>query len=221
MSASDHKSTASAGGNAPRGVELPRQHNLAQAAALAAEAARRQDAEQLEWLGARRGEGCWEIPVLNDVMSVDLTDGSVRTSAGRNVRPQWRILTLHYLCTPERPSPLRPSITFPGLQSGRAYARIYRRRVIERLCAMVGCTAGPLIAAAEKLGAKRLDQGDVAFELQPFPRIAVQLIWYAGEEELPPSAAILLPENIEEFLHIEDVVVLSEQITARLTGGGS
>ncbi len=56
----------------------------------------------------------------------------------------------------------------------------------------------------------------MVIEFQVFPRLRVRLAWYAGDEELAPSAALLLPANIESFLGLEDIVVLSEQLVARL-----
>jgi hypothetical protein len=49
-----------------------------------------------------------------------------------------------------------------------------------------------------------------------FPRICLRLIWHAPDDEFPPSATILLPAAIESFFCTEDIVVLSERLTARL-----
>ena len=58
----------------------------------------------------------------------------------------------------------------------------------------------------------------MAYELDVFPRIPIRLIWYDGDEEWTPSCTLLLPPNIESFLCIEDIVVLSESFVARLGG---
>ena len=197
----------------------PPQHNLQEAAARALAAVRGQPAQQLDWLGARRDGECWRVAVLDDVLAVDLGDGSVRTSDGRATGPWWQVLTLHYLGVASRPEERPPEVTFAGLPSGRAYASVYQQRVIGRLCRTAGRGKQMLTQAAQNLGAIRAPGGDVGLEFQPFPRIRLRLIWYDGEEELPPSAALLLPENIQAFLAIEDVVVLSERIVSRLSGG--
>ena len=56
-------------------------------------------------------------------------------------------------------------------------------------------------------------------DFQVYHRVRVRLIWYAGDEELAPSAVFLLPVNIESFFCLEDIVVLSERIVSRLAGG--
>ena len=52
-----------------------------------------------------------------------------------------------------------------------------------------------------------------------FTRLAIRLIWHAGDDEFPPSATLLLPANIEAYFCAEDIVVLSERLVARLGGG--
>jgi hypothetical protein len=210
----------------------PAQQNLQEAAALALSAARAQPPEQLEWLGGRPRADRWRLEVLDDVLTVDLAEGAVRTSEGRAVGPWWQILTLHYLATSSRPAASPPEVTFAALKAGRAYAGVYQKRVIERLCRTVGRDRASLLEAARRLGGQTVAAGDAAFDFQVYPRLRLRLVWYAGEEappaehelqdlepRLPPSAALLLPSNIEAFLAVEDIVVLSERIVSRLSGG--
>lgn len=60
--------------------------------------------------------------------------------------------------------------------------------------------------------------GDLAFDFDVFPRVSTRLLWYAADEEFPPSATLLLPDNIESYFCSEDVVVLSERLVSRLGG---
>jgi len=210
----------------------PPQQNLREAAALALSAVRAQSREQLEWLGGRPRADRWRLEVLDDLLTVDLAEGSVRTSEGQTVGPWWQILTLHYLATSSRPAQPPPEVTFAVLPAGRAYAAVYQQRVIERLCRSVGRDRASLLEAGQRLGGKTVDAGDAAFDFQVYPRLRLRLVWYAGEQEppanhelhdpeprLPPSAVLLLPSNIEDFLAVEDIVVLSERIVSRLSGG--
>ncbi len=217
---------------AGRVVVPPAQHNLDEAAARALAAVRKQPPEQLEWLGAARAGEHWTIAVLSEVLTVELEGGTVRDSTGRAVSPWWQVLTLHYLATPGRPERQPPAGTFADLPGGRAYAPVYQQRVIERLCRTVGRDGQMLRGAAAALGGRMLPvaaeaiaaaqappAGDVAVEFQVYPRIPLHLVWYAGGEELGPSATLLLPKNIESFFCLEDIVVLSERLISRLAGG--
>ena len=196
----------------------PPQQNLQRAAELAFQGLARQSAEQVQWLGAACEDSLWCLPVLGGNFHIDLVARQVTTSDGRPVGPSWRILTLHYLAIAARPEPCEPEITFAELLTARSYADVYHRRVIGRLCATAGRDASRLRPAAEALGGRAVPGGDLAFQFAMFPRLAVQLVWYASDDEFPPSATLLLPRNAESYLCPEDLVVLSECLVARLGG---
>ena len=238
MEQSPSRPGAPAGGGGARsaapgaGGVPPPQRNLEVATAAALSALRRQAPDQLSWLGARLDGERWALAVLDGVLSIDLSDGAVRDADGRAVGPWWRVLAMHYLCVAARPAEEPPAVTFADLPGGRAYASVYQQRVIQRLCRKAGKDRQTLRAAGQALGAaverdpaEGLSDasgppgGDLVMDFRVFPRISFRLTWYAGDEELPPSAALLMPGNIESFLCTEDIVVLSERLVSRLEGG--
>ncbi len=177
-----------------------------------------QSREQIEWLGGEGRDDGWQLAVLGHRLRVQPKEGRVVTSAEEEVSPAWGILALHYLAVTTRPARRQPAITFADLSTSRSYAGVYQQRVINRLCATAGRNAQTLTAAAESLGARSADGGDLAFDFSMFPRVTLRLIWHAADDEFPTSATILLPGNIEEFFCSEDIVVLSESLVARLGG---
>ncbi|OHB68898.1 MAG: hypothetical protein A2V70_18665 [Planctomycetes bacterium RBG_13_63_9] len=178
---------------------------------------RRSD-EQIVWLGGDPLGDTWRLPVLDDTLEVQLSAARIRTSAGQEVSPAWRILTLHYLAVASRPARQPPETTFADLATARSYAGVYHGRVVARLCGTAGRAAQTLRAAASALGGRVATGGDVAFDFDVFPRVTVRLIWHAPDEEFPPSATLLLPRNIESYFCSEDIVVLSESLVSRLGG---
>jgi len=197
----------------------PPQHNFQEAASLALRAAAGNRPEQLEWLGARRDGPGWVLEVLGELLRVDLRDGIVRGPSGRSVGAWWQILTLHYLAVSARPPDQPPAITFADMPGGLLYADVYRMRVIERLCRTVGRCRDSLGPAAEAIGGKAATGGDLAFDFQVYPRLRLRLVWHAPDEEFAASATLLLPANIGAFFCLEDIVVLSERLISRLSGG--
>jgi hypothetical protein len=201
-----------------RRMAIPPQENLARATEMAFAAVAAQPDEQLLWLGAERRDNVWRLPVLGDTFDVDLPASRITTCEGKQVGPHWGILALHYLATTSRPEPREPQATFADLPTARSYAGVYHQRVIARLCATVGRDGPALSAAARALGGRAADAGDLAFDFDVFPRLLMRLIWHAADEEFPAAATLLMPENIEEYFWIEDVVVLSERLVSRLGG---
>lgn len=196
----------------------PPQDHFSAAARRAARLLVRQSPEQLRWLGAVRNDDRLRLAVLDDALHIHLPDGQVLTSDDCPVCPQWRLLVLHYLMARARPLDCEPAITFADLPDGLAYARVYQPRVIGRLCATAGRNADSLRPAAVALGGTPADAGNMAFDFDIFPRLSLRLVWYAPDDEFDVSATILLPRDIGELLNTEDIVVLSEQLVARLAG---
>ena len=202
----------------PRSHVPSPQEAYLRAAELGFETLARQSDQQLAWLGAERLDDSWRVAVLNNTFTVDVSNGRIVTSAGNLVGPAWAILVLHYLSLADRPETRPPTITFADLGESRSYSGVYEGRVIRRLCATAGRSAERIRAASRDAGGRLADGGDLAFDFTPFPRLTLRLIWHAPDEEFPPSATLLLPENIEAYFCTEDVVVLSEGLVARLGG---
>jgi hypothetical protein len=202
----------------PSGHIPPAQGHYRIAADKAVETLKDQSPEQLTWLGARADGDLWTLEILGQTLSADLQTGSVRTAEGAEVRETWQILVLHYLSIDSRPTFGEPTLTFAEIPGAITYDKVYQGRVIGRLCYTAGRNAETLVAAAAALDGKTADGGDKAFEFSIFPKLNVKLIWHAADDEFPPSATILLPTNIFPALSIEDIVVLSEQLVARLSG---
>ncbi len=196
----------------------PPQNNLETAVRLAREQACSLSADQLQWLGAQpETDDVWCVPVLEGKLRVNLLDGSVLTLAGEPVRPWWQVLTLHYLAVQSRLGDCEPEVTFADLPGGRTYWPVYQQRVIRRMCGTLRDSA-TFLAAAATLGGVPAGVGDAAIDFRMYPRVCFRTIWYDGDEELPPGAVLMLPSNIESYFSIEDIVVLSEQLVARLGG---
>ena len=200
--------------------ERPRQDHLEVATKLGFEQLADQTDEQLAWLGGQGAGDVWRVPVLNEVFEVDRSAGRITADSGQDVPGPWRILTLHYLAVKARPPSSDPSTSFAHLPGAQAYAQVYRGRVLGRLCATAGRDAATLTAAVAAAGgrAAEAETGDRAFDFVIFPRLAIRLIWHAPDEEFGSSATLLLPANIEAYLCIEDIVVMSERLVARLQG---
>ncbi len=204
---------------------LQRQSNYHQAFVKALEAVRGRSGEELVELGGRRLEGRqYSLSVLNDVFMIDLAEGTVGLANGRadagagSLRIEWQILALHYLAAPVPWTVGRSWVGFGDMPEARGYDPVYRGRVLGRLCATAGRDREGLVRAAGGLGGEPVDMGDEGFKFQVFPRLAVVIVWYAGDEEFGPGSSFLYPSNIMSFLSVEDVVVLSERLVSRLQG---
>ena len=74
---------------------------------------------------------------------------------------------------------------------------------------------GLLQNMAERLGCSRVEGGDVAVELATFPEVFVRMVFWKGDEELPPEASMLFDRGLTEIYSTEDVAVLLLAVAQR------
>jgi hypothetical protein len=186
------------------------------------EALRTRDAGTLIALGAVSvGDRRYELPVLEWRYRIDLVTGTVthaNDGAAGDVPMVWRILVLHYLASRRPDSVMTRWVSYAEFQDVRGYEKVFRGRVMGRLCATAGRSREAFTAAGQRLRGQPFPEGDAGFRFQVFPRLAVAIAWFSGDDELPPSVSFLLPDNALDFLPLEDLVVLSESVVSRLQG---
>jgi len=206
---------------------LTKQTNYQDAFNTAIDIVRNSETQSLTALGASAiGSNIYSLPVLNAAFLVDLSAAIVALVKNpalpletSPLRIEWQILALHYLSArPARPEPSR-WISFADIADGRGYDPVYRARVINRLCATAGRDRASFVSASSALGGVPVNFGDQAFQFAVFPKLSVMIAWYQGDDDIGPGASFVYPDNIVSYLPVEDIVVVSERLVARLQSG--
>lgn len=134
------------------------------------------------------------------------------------------LLILHYLTQAKGTPTTNKMINYKELPEGSNYFPTFSKRAIKPLIDHFGKEPHLLIDAAEKLGGRRVDYGDVAVTINAFRRVPITLVLWGGDEELPPEGSIIFDSTISDYLPTEDISVLCETIAWRLvrllTAGG-
>lgn len=73
-----------------------------------------------------------------------------------------------------------------------------------------------LSRACEKLGGKKAEKGDTAYELQMFPFLPMILRFWDADEDFPASLQILVDKNILDYMHFETLMFALGHILNRL-----
>ena len=100
--------------------------------------------------------------------------------------------------------------TFREMPWGELYIQPFTGRCLTRAAFTFGTRVAKFAAAMEKLGAKKLPNGDAGYELELLPGYAMQLIVWEGDDEFPPNAQILYSDNFADSFAAEDRVVSGE-----------
>lgn len=99
---------------------------------------------------------------------------------------------------------------------GELYIQPFTGRCIKRLTYGFGFKLKDFAEGMEKIpGAEKISMGDVAYEFELINGYRMRFIFWAGDEEFPPSAQILYSDNFQFGFHAEDMVVAGDlSITA-------
>lgn len=101
-------------------------------------------------------------------------------------------------------------LTYRDVPWGEVYYRQFHGRCILRLAFSYGNKQEAFRAAMEKIGAKKLSDGDVSYEFEFINDYYVRFILWAGDEEFPPSAQILFSDNFPLSFEAEDLAVVGD-----------
>lgn len=108
-------------------------------------------------------------------------------------------------------------IKFRDLPGGNAYERAFNKRAIAPIAQAFGTHSENLLKAAKLLNGIQKSYGDTAVEIPALPQIPLTYILWKGDEEISASATILFDSSANQYLPTEDLAVLGEVTTKRLT----
>ncbi len=143
-----------------------------------------------------------EISLVNKTESVPLRD---------------KILMLHYLILAKGTATTNKLIAFRELPGGNIYYPTFIKRTMKPLSDHFGKAPALLTKASKSLGGHQANYGDVAVTINAFSRVPITLVLWEGDEEFTPKLNLLFDSTISDYLETEDVTVLCETLTWRLT----
>ena len=157
------------------------------------------------------------VKYMNRSYSINLPDIEISlTDSEEKVPLRDQVLILHYFTMARGTPATGKLITYKELPEGFSYLPTFAKRTIKPLLDYFGNEPGRLVDAAEALGGRKADYGDVAVTIDAFSRVPITLVLWQGDAELAPEGNILFDANISDYLPTEDITVLCEIITWRL-----
>ena len=100
--------------------------------------------------------------------------------------------------------------TFREMPWGEMYIKPYTGRVLTRAAFTFGTRVAAFSAAAEKMGATKLDHGDAGYLFELVDGYRMQILVWEGDEEFPPNAQVLYSSNFADGFAAEDRVVAGD-----------
>jgi hypothetical protein len=144
----------------------------------------------------------------------ELIPRTAAPSAG-TARAACKILILRYLCEGRYFGENGKRLSYNEIPWGSVYYRNFEGRCLKRLAYTFGNDIPRfkrIIEAAPGLKAEKLPQGDAGYRIEFLSGLHISLILYAADEEFPPSAQILLDDNLVFAFSAEDLAAAGEVI---------
>ena len=139
---------------------------------------------------------------------VSFPNGEASRPDGKTVTATENVLLLHYLINAMNVPMAGDLISFREVKGGGAnYYPIFYKRAILPLLKTFEKDPGRLAEFGLKLGGTVQGYGDASVTLPVFPLLPVTYAVWAGDGEIPGSAAVLFDRSVNSILPCEDVVL--------------
>ena len=121
-----------------------------------------------------------------------------------------KIFMVRYLSEKAKTLSSGKFLTYREVPWGEVYFRQFQGRCLMRLAFSYGNKLEAFKKVMTAMGAKPLEQGDCAFELEFMEGFFIRLVLWEGDDEFPPSSQILFSDNFAVTFAAEDLAVAGD-----------
>jgi len=171
--------------------------------------------DELDRLGL---ETC-SVPFLGEDYLIQKGERAVLEPTGQPAGEMEAVLVLHYLIglSGRVFSPTGSWISFKEAPAGVTFWPALEKSTIRPLAKALQKEGRELIGLLQRRrGWRRMEGGDMALEVEALPGIMVRVIFWRGDEELPPDVAMLFDQALTGVYCTEDVAVLLMAVAQRI-----
>lgn len=185
--------------------EVPFAHYEEQFQALDPQAVR-QRLSEVGWDGSE-----FTVTLLGRQFAIAHPDYAIRALDNGPVPPlPTQTFLLRYLLESRDVAWMGQWKTFREMPWGEMYIKPYTGRVLTRAAFTFGTRVAAFKAAAEKMGALPLKNGDAGYQFDLIGGYRMRLLVWEGDDEFPPNAQVLYSDNFAEGFAAEDRVVAGD-----------
>lgn len=163
-------------------------------------------------------EGYFTLRYCGEEYTVSYPEGRITHASGqeKEVPKSVQICILLYMVQALPVVKGKEWKTFKDLPQGYHHWMPFVNEALDPLVKGFGNDAASFQKAAASLGGQPIDIGDMGYEFQMLPRIDLQVIFWAGDEEFPPKANILFNERCVMQLDTATLYMLGIDLSRRL-----
>lgn len=121
-----------------------------------------------------------------------------------------RILVIRYLLNGKHSFAGGKFCTYSEMPWGNVYEKQFHGRCILRLAYGFGNKLEHFRRVMERMGGKKMEFGDLSYEICLTDQYSVRFILWGGDDEFPPSSQILFSDNFPQSFEAEDMAVVGD-----------
>ncbi len=171
--------------------------------------------DDIQGLRNRLGIGDKYAEILGIRMDLE-TGQTIDTFTSKEVSPSRLIIFLFYYSRAKDEGIANEWVKFNALRGSWACRFSFDKEDLNALLAAYTNNREKLLAAFERLNARRVDYGDVGFEVSFLPRVKVLIIFEDADDEFPASVRMLYDKNSIFYLPHEMLGDISWFIVSRV-----
>lgn len=163
----------------------------------------------------------YTVQFLTDIYEVKVIDRIVLLkSSGAPANEDVAVLILHYLIGVLKHGYKQSGewISFKEIWGGQSFYPAFQESTLRPLVESLKRDPGLFKNLTERLGGKLVEGGDLSVELVTLPEVRIRIIFWYGDEELPPDVTILFDRELAEVISTEDIAALLYFVAKSIVG---
>lgn len=153
------------------------------------------------------------LPFLDKVYQLT-QDLELLGPEGKPAPEEVQVLLLDYLVNARAQKPSGRWVGFRELPHGSFYAVAFQGYSGDELVRRLNRER--LRRAAERLGGMPIPLGDLAYAFRVLPLLPLAVVWWDGEEDLPPKATVLFDAVASDLLPTEGLAIVGRLLCRKL-----
>lgn len=168
------------------------------------------------YLESRPGEGSLHLLMWGREVSLSFPALIAYDESDRELNPAFQAMLVYHVYTSDGSPAAGHFIAFSELPDGKFYAQAFQGYTGDELRRHFGGDRLRFEGAARKQGGHGYPLADAAFAFQFLPRLALLVVFWAGDEELPPSYQVLFDAAASRHLPTDACAIAGSMLTRQL-----
>lgn len=154
------------------------------------------------------------VPYLGKTCKIHLSDGVIEPS-DLSISDNLNIFTLFWYAK-EHAALTGEFCAFRNLKDASPFDAAFEKGNLRAFAETFSGHKEKLEAALQALGGTKLSVGDIGYQINVFPCIPMQVIFWDADEEFPAQCNLLFDQSATDFIHVESIVTIASEALRHL-----